>query len=380
MNFYGEVIPIPTRTEPWWAGPARSIGTFAEQMLSAAGGITYWAFGQDERGPHAVGPLGGLAAGVGGTAVIGRAIPALARLYTPLLSSVLGPKASPAAAAAFAAAVLSTAATGLSKAIGDWIDTFAPDLPREERRQLWVAVLESLPWVGAIPEVRTAIGRLAAERGLRGIFGRTLRAFVGSEPSRPQIPEVRPTRTAPSPQSQQYSEALEAWLRRQEGGRVAEEWEAWLRRQTGRATPTRPPSPEELAVEEAWLRRPLRQPQPQPQVQMGSPPPFTEEQLRALAPRPQAAPSVAPTTAFAPRTAAGAHAYMERLISERVLARSSGTEPYRELAMRAASDPEIANWFRRIYGIDPKSDLGIARLVAIIQDYSRHEFRQLMRQ
>jgi hypothetical protein len=71
---------------------------------------------------------------------------------------------------------------------------------------------------------------------------------------------------------------------------------------------------------------------------------------------------------------------MERLINDRILARSRGTEPYRELAMRAANDPEIANWFRRIYGIDPKSDLGIARLVAIIQDYSRHEFRQLMRQ
>jgi hypothetical protein len=382
MNFYGEVIPVPTRPEPWWAGPARSLGTLAEQALSSAGGITYWALGQDEGGPHEVGLLGRLGSGIAGVAAMGRAVPAVARLYMPLVSQVLGPRASPVAATAFAAAVLSTAATGLARSLGDWLDTFAPDLPREERRGVVTAVLESLPWLGRVPWFREAVARLRTQGRLGRGAARMVEFFVGSEAPTAGRPPQQPLRRS-AQQPDRYAEALETWLRRREEGRAAEGWEAWLRRQTGRTTPTRPPSPEELAAEEAWLRRPLRQPQPQPQVQMGPPPPFTEEQLAVLAPRPQVvSQAVRPeeaVRAFTPRTIAGAHAHMERLISERVLARSSGTEPYRELAMRAANDPEIANWFRRIYGIDPKSDLGLARLVAIIQDYSRHEFRQLMR-
>ena len=373
MNFYGEVIPVPTRTEPWWADPARSLGTLAEQALSAAGGVTYWALGQDEGGPHEVGFLGRLASGIAGVAAMGRAVPAVARLYMPLVSQVLGPRASPVAATAFAAAVLSTAATGLAKSLSDWLDTFAPDLPREERRNVVLAVLESLPWLGRVPWFREAVEGLAARGGWGRILAGAVRMFTGTEPKagpRPR-PEPAPSgeaasavRTAPQrpPQQLPYTGVAGALPSRLPPPRVEG------------AIPTGPPSAASVVTQV-----PTRPSVPT----MGAPPPFTEEQLAALAPRPQvvsqAVRSEEAARAFTPRTIAGAHAHMERLISERVLARSRGTEPYRELAMRAANDPEIANWFRRIYGIDPKSDLGIARLVAIIQDYSIHEFRQMMR-
>jgi hypothetical protein len=375
MNFYGEVLPLPARgTEPWWGGVARTAGSLMEQALSSAGGITYWALGQEERGPHEVGLLGGLTSGVAGAAAMGRAVPAVARLYMPLVSQILGPRASPVAATAFAAAVLSTAATGLAKSLSDWLDTFAPDLPREERRNVVFAVLESLPWLGRVPWFREAVERLAARGRLGRAFAGAVRMFTGVEPE--AGPRPRPESAPAGEAASAARTASQRPLQQLPYTRVAGELPSRLPppRVEG-AIPTGPPSAASVVTQV-----PTRPSVPT----MGAPPPFTEEQLAALAPRPQvvsqAVRSEEVARTFAPRTIAGAHAHMERLINERVLARSRGTEPYRELAMRAANDPEIANWFRRIYGIDPRSDLGIARLVAIIQDYSRHEFRQLMRE